>query len=153
MFNGNQIEYSGETISNDGFWPDVVVADFERQTAQPADLDHAAIAAALLAAVGQINLQLDDYRLTQQALGFASAADVPGVVTINGQNALTSNYLAAVYARARAELLPAAASVTERQVANRVAESETGTRETWLGISQQLVRVIKGKRRVGVALL
>lgn len=153
MFTGKAIDYSEQLIRNDGFWPDVPVADFERRTAQPADLDRQTIAAALLSAISQVNLQLDAHRAGLQVLGYACSAAVPGPAIEPGRNALTEHYLAAVYARARAELLPAAASVTERQVANRVAESEPGTRESWLGISQQLVRVIKGKRRVGAALL
>lgn len=153
MFTGKPLDYSDQQISNNGFWPDVAVAEFERRSAQPADLDRQTIASALLSAIGQINLQLDAYKDGQQALGFAIAADVPGPAIEGGNNALTEHYLGAVFARARAELLPAAASVTERQVANLTAEREPVTRESLLAISQQLVRLIKGKRRAGVALL
>ncbi|MNR53741.1 Phage head completion protein (GPL) [compost metagenome] len=58
-----------------------------------------------------------------------------------------------MFARTQAELLPAAASVTERPVANKTTEREPQTREQLLAISQQLVRVIKGKRRCGMALI
>ncbi|HCT2509062.1 TPA: head completion/stabilization protein, partial [Aeromonas dhakensis] len=56
MFAGKDIDYSAATIRNDGFWPDVAVADFERRRALPADLDQQTTGAALLAAVSEINL-------------------------------------------------------------------------------------------------
>lgn len=153
MFTGKQIDYSEQTIRNDGWWPDVAVAEFERRTAQPADLDSQTIASALLSAIGQVNLQLQAYQDTKREQGYQSAAAVPGVAIEGGHNALTEQYLGAAFARAQAELLPAAASVTERPVANKTSEREPQTREQLLAISQQLVRVIKGKRRAGVALI
>lgn len=153
MFTGKQIDYSAQTIRNDGWWPDVAVAEFERRTAQPADLDHQTIASALLSAIGQINLQLQVYQDSKREQGYLDAAAVPGVGLEGGNNALTEQYLAALFTRAQAELLPAAASVTERTVANKTSEREPQTRDQLLAISQQLIRVIKGKRRCGVALI
>lgn len=60
MFAGKEIDYSAATIRNDGFWPDVAVADFERRRALPADLDQQTTGAALLAAISEINLQAGD---------------------------------------------------------------------------------------------
>lgn len=153
MFTGKQIDYSDQTIRNDGWWPDVAVAEFERRTAQPADLDSQTIAAALLSAIGQINLQLQTYQDTRREQGYQDAATVPGIAIEGGHNALIEQYLGAVFARTQAELLPAAASVTERTVANKTCEREPQTRDQLLAISQQLVRVIKGKRRCGMALI
>lgn len=62
MFAGKDIDYSSATIRNDGFWPDVAVADFERRRALPADLDQQTTGAALLAAVSEINQQLARHR-------------------------------------------------------------------------------------------
>ncbi|RKJ83819.1 head protein [Aeromonas veronii] len=153
MISGKGIGYSASTITNDGFWPDIFVGDFERSGALPADMDSTATGAALLAAIGEINLQLDEYRERQEARGYASSRDVPGPRMVHGDNALTANYIAAVYARAKAALLPEFATVTERDARKDLAERSVPLRDQLLATSQQLVRTIKGKRRVGVALL
>ncbi|QTL95540.1 head completion/stabilization protein [Aeromonas jandaei] len=153
MISGKGIQYSVKIITNDGFWPDISVGDFERSGALPADMDSAATSAALLAAIGEINLQLDEYRQMQEAKGYVSSRDVPGHRVAHGDNALTANYVAAVYARAKASLLPEFATVTEREARKDLAERSTPLRDQLLATSQQLVRVIKGKRRIGVALL
>lgn len=153
MFAGKQIEYSDSTITNDGFWPDVVVAHFEQACAPPAELDARAIQAALLAAVVEVNRQLEKAKRAFQAKGYARAGDVPGIGIDAGLNGLSAQYLAAVSARAQAALMPAFASVTERATANNQAERAPTRYAQLLADSQQLVRSIKGLHRAGLALL
>lgn len=157
MFAGKDIDYSAATIRNDGFWPDVAVSDFERRRALPADLDQQTTGAALLAAVSEINLQLAKHQSALQAKGYTTAVEVPGPSledgSNTGSNALTEQYLAAVFARAKAALLPEFASVTERAAANNQVERSPDQRAQLLAESQQLVRSIKGKHRAGVSLI
>ncbi|MCS3456078.1 hypothetical protein M2366_002159 [Aeromonas sp. BIGb0405] len=157
MFAGKNVDYSAATIRNDGFWPDVAVADFERRRALPADLDMQTTGAALLAAVTEINLQLASHQAALQGKGYSNAADVPGPSleggAHTGRNALAEQYLAAVFARAKAALLPEFASVTERASANNLVERSPDPRAQLLAESQQLVRSIKGKHRAGVSLI
>ncbi len=153
MFAGKDIDYSAATIRNDGFWPDVAVADFERRRALPADLDQQTTSAALLAAVSEINLQLELRQAALLAEGYARAAREGRARGRERANALTEQYLAAVFARAKAALLPEFASVTERAVANNQVERSTDQRAQLLAESQQLVRSIKIKRRAGVSLI
>lgn len=154
MFSGRDITYSDTVISNDGFWPDVAAADFEQRRATPAEQDNGAIAAALLSAVTEINGQLSAYQATQQALGHASAATVPGYPGIEGgNNGLTELYLCAVFARAKAQLLPEFATVTERDAGNDLAERAPDARTQLLAESQRLIRAIKGKRRAWADLI
>ncbi|MBV7599414.1 head completion/stabilization protein [Aeromonas sp. sia0103] len=153
MFAGKDIDYSAAIIRNDGFWPDVAVADFERRRAVPADLDTQTTGAALLAAVAEINLQLASHQATLQGKGYTSAAEVHGPSLEGGSNALTEQYLAAVFARAKSALLPEFASVTERATANNQGERSPDQRAHLLAESQQLVRSIKGKHRAGVSLI
>ncbi|WP_429134263.1 head completion/stabilization protein [Aeromonas hydrophila] len=153
MFAGKQIDYSDSTITNDGFWPDVVVAHFEQARATPAELDAQTIQAALLAAVEEINLQLEQAKHAFQAKGYQCAGDVPGPSIKDGHNAVSAQYLAAVFARAKAALIPEFASVTERATANNQAERAPSLYAQLLAESQQLVRSIKGKRRASAALI
>ena len=76
---------------------------------------------------------------------------VPGPSLEGGTNALTEQYLAAVFARAKAAILPEFASVTERPAANNQVERAPEQRAQLLAESQQLVRSIKGKHRAGVS--
>ncbi|MGY4028307.1 head completion/stabilization protein [Aeromonas rivuli] len=153
MISGKSIQYSEQTITNDGFWPDVVCGDFERRRALPADMDADAISAALLAAVSEINLQLAKHQVSLLANGYTRAQEVPGPRLQGGNNALTETYLAAVFARAKAMLLPEFATVTERDARKDLAERAPDLREQLLSESQQLVRSIKGKHRVGVSMI
>ncbi|MCZ0751141.1 head completion/stabilization protein [Aeromonas enteropelogenes] len=154
MFSGRDITYSDTTIRNNGFWPDVSVSDFERRRHSPAEQDPGAITAALLAAVTEINGQLANYQTNQQANGYASAAEVPGYPAVEGgNNGLVELYLTAVFARAKAQLLPEFATVTEREAGNDLTERVPDTRQQLLAESQFAVRAIKGKRRTGAVLI
>lgn len=115
IFTGKNIDYSEQEIRNDGFWPDITVAEFKRRSVQPVALGRQAI-----------------------------AADVPGPERADGNNVLTEHYLGTVFARA---------SATERPITNQITEHEPAIRENLLAISQQPVRVIKDRRRIGVILL
>ncbi len=153
MISGKSIRYSEQTITNDGFWPDVACGDFERRRALPADMDSDAISAALLAAISEINLQLTRHQATLRAQGYTEAGQVPGPRLAGGNNALTETYLAAVFARAKAMLIPEFATVTERDARKDLAERAPDLREQLLAESQQLVRSIKNKHRVGVSMI
>jgi hypothetical protein len=153
MFAGGDITYSADVITNDGFWPDISAADFEKRRAVPAEQDPGAITAALLAAASEINLQLTRYQAALIAQGITSAKDAPGIGIQGGNNALLELYLCAVFARAKAAMLPEFASVTMRDAANNLNERSVDAREQLLAESQQAIRAIKGKRRTGAVLI
>ncbi|KHA56839.1 head protein [Aeromonas hydrophila] len=154
MISGREITYSDTVVTNNGFWPDVSAADFEQRRNTPAEQDPGAIAAALLVAVTEINDQLATFQATQQAKGYPSAAEVPGYPSIEGgTNGLLELYLCAVFARAKAQLLPEFATVTERDAGKDLAERSQDARQQLLAESQFAIRAIKGKRRTGAVLI
>lgn len=79
MFSGTAIDFDDAILTNDGFWPDLSVKDFQSQRAIPADIDAATIRQALLTAAGEINDDLIRVVADCRLSGHASAADVPGV--------------------------------------------------------------------------
>ncbi|OFC42945.1 hypothetical protein BA189_03955 [Aeromonas hydrophila] len=79
---------------------------------------------------------------------------MPGYPGIEGgNNGLTELYLCAVFARAKAQLLPEFATVTERDAGNDLAERAPDARTQLLAESQRLIRAIKGKRRAWAELI
>ncbi|GAB5992549.1 head completion/stabilization protein [Aeromonas enteropelogenes] len=154
MISGREITYSDTVVTNNGFWPDVSAADFELRRNTPAEQDPGAITAALLAAVTEINGQLARHQAGLMAQGYTSAAEVPGYPSIEGgNNGLIELYLVAVFARAKAQLLPEFATVTEREAGKDLAERSQDARQQLLAESQFALRAIKGKRRTGAVLI
>ena len=59
MFSGNPIDYQDEQLSNNGFWPDLNLKDFQAQRSLPPDIDAETLAQALLSAVMEVNAELE----------------------------------------------------------------------------------------------
>lgn len=147
MFNGNTVDYRDAPLTNDGFWPDLNLREFQVNRRLPADLDNDMLANALLATVAEINLDLQRLRSRLQAKGYQRAADVAGI-TINGSNALVSQYKKAVYARAKADLLGEYTSLVSR--APNPGQESPEVRTRLLAEAAVVLRNMKGHKRVTV---
>lgn len=79
MFSGKPLDYQDEPLTNNGFWPDLNLKDFQAQRSLPADIDADTISQALLAAVAEVNAELENVEASWKAKGHTLAADVPGV--------------------------------------------------------------------------
>lgn len=146
-------EYQDTNIINDGFWPDLNAGDFEKRRGVPAEMDKEAIAFALAAAISQINIELSNKKNQCLEEGIEKAEAVTGTPTIGDKNLLVILYEKAVFARAKADLLPEYATQQAKDAGDRVAESEPETRNSLLAESQQHIRAINGKSRVGIELI
>jgi len=104
MFNGKATDYQDATLTNNGFWPDLSLADFQERRSIPPDIDADTLGAALVASVAEINLDLAKLAGQLQAKGYTQASAVPGV-KIGDKTALIAQYEKAVFARAKADLL------------------------------------------------
>jgi len=153
MFSGTDGNYQSTAIMNDGFWPDIEIADFERRGVVPADMDPTATAGAVLAAVAEVNLQLLTVKASLVAEGYNNADMVPGPELAPGLNQTCELYLQAVFYRAKAGLISEYNTVTQRAAANNQAERSRETRDNLMAESMQRVRTLKGLRRVGVSLI
>ncbi|AZL84371.1 head protein [Aliivibrio salmonicida] len=154
MFSGSSgADYQDTVIENDGFWPNLNAGDFEKRRSIPTDMDSETVAYALAAAIAQINIALINKKTAYEAEGITSASDVPGQPMIDNKNLLVILYEKSVFARAKADLIPEFAMVQTKDAGDRVAENETLITERLLAESQQHIRAIFGKSRVGVELL
>lgn len=150
MFKANSGEYSNNVISNDDFWPDIPVADFQRYRFIPTDIHDDQVTNFLISAVAEVNDELADYVASQIAKGFHRAADVPGIY-VNGDNRLTAQYKKAVYARAKADLIGEYASLSRQDT--HIGQDEPETAARLMAESSFALRSIKGFSRIGVSLI
>ncbi|PHM68273.1 head completion/stabilization protein [Xenorhabdus sp. KJ12.1] len=150
MFNGNTVDYRDAPLTNDGFWPDLNLREFQVNRKLPADLDNDMLANALLATVAEINLDLANLKSRLQAKGYQSAAVVPGI-SMNGSNVLVSQYKRAVYARAKADLLGEYTSLVSR--APNPGQESPDMQKRLLAESAVTLRSMKGKSRTTVRLI
>ena len=148
MFNGNELNYQSVEIKNDGFWPDINLADFQKQRQVPPELDGDLLTDALLASVAEINLSLESLKRQLIAKGYQSASDAPGAKA-NGQNALCAQYKKALYARAKADLVGEITSIVSRAANPKQENPET--KNNLLAEAAFVIRNMKGLKRVTVA--
>lgn len=163
MFDGKSIHYQQAIIQNDGFWPDIDAGDFEKSRSIPAVTSHETVLTALLCAVTEINTELAARREYWQEQGYTRAADIPGYTVLQPeprntdaqpermQNHITALYTKAVYARAKADLLPESASVGRREAQPSSEASEN--RRTLLAEAAMAVRALLGRPRASIALI
>lgn len=147
MFSGTPIDYQDEPLTNDGFWPDLNLADFQEQRSIPVDVDAETVAEALLTAAGEVNDLLQTVKDGYLAKGFGQASAVPGIGR-PGENLLCARYKKAVFARAKADLIPEFASQGRRE--SHPGQESAETRAGLLAEGSIIIRAIKGLRRVTV---
>ena len=147
MFSGNPIDYQDEQLSNNGFWPDLNLKDFQAQRSLPPDIDAETRAQALLSAVMEVNAELEGVQAGYLAKGHLTAEAVPGV-TMNGLNGLCAQYTKAVFARGKADLLGECATSGRRE--SHPGQESAETRAGLLTEASVVIRRMKGLKRATV---
>ena len=147
MFSGTPIDYQDEPLTNDGFWPDLNLADFQEQRSIPADVDAGTVATALLTAAGEVNDLLQTVKDGYLAKGFGQASAVPGIGR-PGENLLCARYKKAVFARAKADLISEFASQGRRE--SHPGQESAETRAGLLAEASVVIRRMKGLKRATV---
>ncbi|HBQ2192435.1 TPA: head completion/stabilization protein [Klebsiella pneumoniae] len=147
MFSGNPIDYQDEQLSNNGFWPDLNLKDFQVQRSLPPDIDAETLAQALLSAVMEVNAELEAVQAGYLAKGHLTAEAVPGV-TMNGLNGLCAQYTKAVFARGKADLLGEFATIGRRD--SHPGQESAETRAGLLTEASVVIRRMKGLKRATV---
>lgn len=146
-------DYQDTEITNDGFWPNINAGDFEKRRGIPAAQDSERVAIALVNATSEINDQLEKQKAKFIKLGHATANDIPAFPKLNGKNKVLYQYESAVFARAKADLLPDIATVHTKDKGDHLAERSDETKQELLAESQRIVRNIKGLNRSSVELI
>lgn len=150
MFSGQDFKQSDIYIKNDGFWPDLDLSDFMIERSMSPNINQQLIRDALVSAVVEINLTLEQYKNTQISKGINRASDC-GVVSVEGVSSTVIIYKKAVFARAKADLIGEFVSIASRD--DKIGENQKEMKAALLAESTRELRKLLGLRRCGVALI
>ena len=150
MFSGQDFKQSAIDIKNDGFWPDLNLSEFQIERAMSPNINDRLLRDAIVSAVVEINLILEQYKNTQISKGINQASDC-GVVSVDGTSSTVIIYKKAVFARAKADLIGEFVSIASRD--DKLGESQKEMKAALLAESTREIRKLLGLRRCGVALI
>ena len=150
MFNGRSTTQTEEQIENNGFWPDISIDEFQRQRAIPLQIPQEMVTAALIAAMHGLAVDLAEVEQAYNQQGISCTEDIYASL-INGENSVQALYKKAVFARAKADLLPEFNTLSGREIhQNREYVTE---QKSLLAEATHAIRTLKGKKRGSVWLL
>lgn len=154
-FSGKPTTFVDQAIENDGFWPDLSVAEFQKGYRLPAEHLVEMLVTELTTAMIEVNTDLATVKSILQVSGVSNLEAVAGVATPAewGYAYKVMLYKRAVYTRAKASLLTQFATVTRRESAENTGKELPERSETFLAFSQAAVRSLQGRGRITAALL
>lgn len=151
-FSGKPTTFVEQAIKNDGFWPDLSVAEFQKGYRLPAEYLVDMLAAELTTAMTEVNRDLTKRKGQWQNVGVTTVESADTTV-LPERTFHAATYKRAVYCRAKASLLTQFATVTRRESAENTGKELPERSETFLEFSQQAVRSLQGRGRITAVLL
>jgi hypothetical protein len=151
-FSGKPTTFVEQTIENDGFWPNLSLAEFQKGYRLPAEYLVDMLATDLTMAMIEVNHDLAKLKDQWQNAGVTSVESADPTV-LQERTFHAATYKRAVYCRAKASLLSQFASVVRRESAENLGKEEPERKETFLEFSQQAVRSLQGRGRITAVLL
>lgn len=150
MFNGITNEYDDTVISSNGFWGEITVSEFQKQRAIPMQVPVEMIRTALIQAMQEVDLELESVAKGYQLQGINHVVEISGV-KIGGENFAQTQYKKAVFARAKADLLPEFLTLSAREI--HEGRELVQEQKSLLAEASFAIRRLKGKKRGNVWLL
>lgn len=151
-FSGKPTTLIDQLITNDGFWPDLDLAEFQRGYRLPAEFLVELLVDGITQAIGEVNMDLAKRKADWQAVGIHNVANADPMLLAE-RTFMAASYKRAVYCRAKAYLLAQFATVNRRDTATNWAKESPQTHDQFLCFSQQAVRLIQGRSRVTAELI
>ncbi len=151
-FSGRPTTLIEQPIANDGFWPDLDVAEFQRGYRLPAEYLLELLVDGIALAMGEVNHDLARRKAQWQGVGIHNVLKADPML-LPERTFIAASYKRAVYCRAKAYLLSQFATVIRRESAENLAKELPETAERFLSFSQQAVRLIQGRSRVTAELI
>jgi len=130
-------------ISNDGFWPDLLIGDLLQNYRIPPEYADGVIKTGLTLAMIRINQRLAEVKQAIVLLGHSNLADytLANSQQIAGVEVLLTEYQNAVFTRAKAGLLQQFNSLNRKENAENAAKESPKTEQYWLDESQSSIKV------------
>lgn len=151
-FSGKLTTFVEQTIENDGFWPNLSLAEFQKGYRLPAEYLVDMLATDLTMAMVEVNADLAKLKAQWSVAGVSSVESADPTV-LQERTFHAATYKRAVYCRAKASLLTQFATVTRRESAENTGKELPERGETFLEFSQQAVRSLQGRGRITAVLL
>ncbi|KAA8693111.1 Prophage PSPPH06, putative head completion/stabilization protein [Pseudomonas caricapapayae] len=151
-FSGKPSIFIEQPITNDGFWPDLSLAEFQKCYRLPAEYLIEMLTADLTMAMIEVNTDLAKLKARWQGTGVSNVESADTTV-LPERTFQAATYKRAVYSRAKASLLTQFATVNRRESAENVGKELPERSETFLAFSQAAVRSLQGRGRITAALL
>jgi len=151
-FSGKPTTFVEQIIENDGFWPDLSLAEFQKGYRLPAEYLSEMLVTDLNTAMIEVNRDLARRKSQWQSAGVTTVKSADPMV-LPERTFHTATYKRAVYCRAKASLLTQFATVTRRESAENTGKELPERGETFLEFSQQAVRSLQGRSRITAVLL
>lgn len=151
-FSGKPTTLVELAIENDGFWPNLDVAEFQKGYRLPAEYLVELLTEELTTAMTEVNRDLATCKARWQNQGVTSLESADPMV-LPERTFQAATYKRAVYCRAKASLLPQFVTIIRRDSAENLGKEAPDRPETFLAFSQQAVRSLQGRGRITAALL
>ena len=151
-FSGKPSTVVDQTIENNGFWPDLSLAEYQKAYRLPGEYLSDTLVTHLNIAMGEVNQDLTKLMASWRDLGITEVATADSL-RLEERAYKVTLYKRAVYCRAKATALTDFATVTRREVAENTGKEAPERAETYLSFSQQAVRALQGRSRITAALL
>lgn len=151
-FSGKSTTVVDQTIENNGFWPDISLAEYQKAYRLPDDYLGDVLVTQLELAIGEVNNDLQRLQKAWQQLGITEVATADPLL-LEERTFKVKLYKRAVFCRAKATALTDFATVTRREVAENTGKEAPERADTFLAFSQQAVRALQGRSRITAVLL
>ncbi|MDV9030497.1 head completion/stabilization protein [Pseudomonas sp. RAC1] len=150
-FSGKPATIVEQTIENNGFWPDLSLAEYQKAYRLPGEYLSEVLVTQLELAMAEVNQDLRRLATSWQSLGITEVATADTRL-LEERAFKVKLYKRAVYCRAKATALTDYATVTRREVAENTGKEAPERADQYLAFSQQAVRALQGRSRITVSL-
>ncbi|WP_273822705.1 head completion/stabilization protein [Pseudomonas asplenii] len=150
-FSGKPTTVVDQTIENNGFWPDLSLAEYMKAYRLPGEYLSDVLVTQLELAMVEVNNDLNRLMGRWKDLGITEVAKADPML-LQERAFKVKLYKRAVYCRAKATALTDYATVTRRAEAENAGKDAPERAETYQAFSAQAVRALQGRGRITVAL-
>lgn len=151
-FSGKPSTMMDQIIENNGFWPNLSLAEYQKAYRLPGEYLSEVLVTQLELAMAEVNQDLSKLATSWQSLGITEVATADPLL-LEERAFKVKLYKRAVYCRAKATALTDFATITRREVAENTGKEAPERVDTFLAFSQQAVRALQGRSRITAALL